>query len=99
MPGMTCRVEGLHYKETTMKRITIAFAALLFTAAAPHAFAVNRDIVQLQTQVQQLQDTLERMQTSNDERMGVLRQLVQQTADTVNKMSTSMETVQRQVQS
>src|SRR4051794_19961850 len=82
-----------------MKRTKLAFAALLVVTAAPRAFAVNRDIVQLQTQVQQLQDTLERMQTSNDERMGVLRQLVQQTADTVNKMSTSMETVQRQVQS
>ncbi len=82
-----------------MKRITLALVALLFTATAPRAFAVNRDIVQLQTQVQQLQDTLERMQTSNDERMGVLRQLVQQTADTVNKMSTSVEAVQRQMQS
>ena len=80
-----------------MKR-ALSIAALLLLIPAPCAFAVNRDIVQLQTQVQQLQDTLERMQQSNDERMGVLRQLVQQTADTVSRMSATLETVQHQTQ-
>ena len=82
-----------------MKRTTVALAALLLLAPTPRAFAVNRDMVQLQTQVQQLQDTLERMQQSNDERMGVLRQLVQQTADTVSKMAVSVDAVQKQMQS
>src|ERR1700719_3222409 len=81
-----------------MKRTALTLAALLLLAPAPSAFAVNRDIVQLQTQVQQLQDTLERMQQSNDERMGILRQLVQQTADTVARMSTTLEAVQHQTQ-
>jgi tol-pal system protein YbgF len=82
-----------------MKRTTVALAALLLLAPVPRAFAVNREMVQLQTQVQQLQDTLERMQQSNDERMGVLRQLVQQTADTVSKMAVSVDAVQKQMQS
>ena len=56
------------------------------TAASP-AFAVNKDMVQLQTQVQQLQDAVAHLQQSNDERMGVLNDLVQQSADSVNKMS------------
>jgi tol-pal system protein YbgF len=44
-------------------------------------------MIQLQTQMQQLQDAIARLQQSNDERMGVLKDLVQQTADSVNKMS------------
>jgi TolA-binding protein len=73
----------------TRHRLTIA-AALLFIAATP-AFAANKDMVQLQTQVQTLQDTVARLQESNDERMGVLKDLVQQTADNINKMSVSMD--------
>jgi len=60
--------------------IMLAIAAL----SAPPALAVNKDMVQLQTQVQELQDAVARLQQSNDERMGVLKDLVQQSADTVN---------------
>jgi TolA-binding protein len=65
--------------------------------AAP-ALAANKDMVQLQTQVQQLQDAIARLQQSNDERMGVMKDLVQQTSDSVNKMSVVIQTLQRQMQ-
>jgi TolA-binding protein len=65
--------------------------------AAP-ALAVNKDMVQLQTQVQELQDAIARLQQSNDERMGVMKDLVQQTSDSVNKMSVVVQTLQRQMQ-
>ena len=69
-----------------------AAATVLFTAlAALPAHAVNKDMIQLQTQVQQLQDAVARLQQSNDERMGVLKDLVQQTADSINKMSVSVD--------
>ena len=55
-------------------------------------------MVQLQTQVQQLEDAVARLQQSNDERMGVLTNLVQQSADSVNKMSLTVDTLQRQLQ-
>ena len=42
------------------------------------AWAVNREIVELQTQVQQLQTQLTQMQQSLDERMGVLKHLMDQ---------------------
>jgi len=74
---------------TTRRTLTLA-AVLLFTAATP-SFAVNKDLVQIQTEVQTLQDTVARLQQSNDERMGVLKDLVQQTADNVNKMSVSVD--------
>lgn len=68
-------------------------AALLFFAGITSlpAHAVSKDMIQLQTQVQQLQDAVARLQQSNDERMGVLKDLVQQTADSVNKMSIAVD--------
>lgn len=79
-----------------MKRQIAAAAVvccMLFPAFPAHA--VNRDMVQLQTQVQQLQDAVARLQQSNDERMGVLRDLVQQTADSVNKMTLTVDALQK----
>ena len=64
-----------------------AAAVLCGSLAAPRAFAESKDMIQLQTQIQQLQDAVARLQQSNDERMGVLKDLVQQTADSVNRMS------------
>lgn len=72
-------------------------AVLVLALASPRAFAVNKDMVELQTQLQQLQDAVARLQQSNDERMGVLKDLVQQSADSVNKMSLAIETLQKQV--
>ena len=54
-------------------------------------------MVQLQTQVQELQTAVARLQQSNDERMGVLKDLVQQNADSVNKMSVAVDALQQQM--
>jgi len=54
-------------------------------------------MVQLQTQIQELQDTVARLQQSNDERMGVLKDLVQQSADSVNKMSLNIDALEKQL--
>jgi len=79
----------------TLKPTRLAGAVLALALAATPAFAVNKDMVQLQTQVQQLQDAVARLQQSNDERMGVLKDLVQQNADSVNKMSLAVEALQQ----
>jgi tol-pal system protein YbgF len=63
----------------------------------PHAHAASKEIIQLQTQVQQLQDSLLQMQQANSEKMGVLQHLVEQTADSVNKMSSTMDTLAQTV--
>jgi len=62
---------------------------LLFVAAAATlpAHAVNKDILELQAQVQQLQAAIAHLQQSNDESMGALKLLVEQTSDSVSKMS------------
>ena len=74
-----------------------AAVALLFIASARPAHAVSKEIIQLQTQVQQLQDMLQHLQQSNDERMGVLQHLVEQTADSVNRMAQTVNTLQQQI--
>ena len=64
----------------------VLFAALTSLPAHP----VNKDMIQLQTQVQQLQDAVAKLQQTNDESFGMLKQLIQQTADSVNTMSTTV---------
>ena len=85
----------------TVRKLHLATA--LFTAAlifpASPAFAVSKEMVQLQTQVQQLQDAVARLQQSNDERMGVMKDLIQQSADSVNRMSGNIDGLQKQLQS
>ena len=81
------------------RRAALAIAIAVAALATPPAFAVNKDMVELQTQIHDLQDAVGKLQQSNDERMGVLRDLVQQTADSVNKMSTSVDALQKQVRS
>jgi TolA-binding protein len=83
--------------ERRVLKYTVAVVALALAVTAPPAFAVNKDMVQLQTQVQQLQDAVARLQQSNDERMGVLKDLVQQSADSVNKMSLAVDALQQQM--
>jgi TolA-binding protein len=78
-------------------RFASAFLGLALCAAP--AFAANKDMIQLQTQVQQLQDAVARLQQSNDERMGVMKDLVQQTSDSVNKMSVALQGLEHQMQS
>lgn len=71
--------------------IRILTASVLFAALTSlPAHAVNKDMVQLQTQVQQLQDAIANLQKSNDESFGMLKQLITQTADSVNSMSVTV---------
>src|ERR1700677_5250875 len=71
-----------------------ALALFALPVALPHAFAVSKEMVQLQTQVQQLQDMVQHLQTSNDERMGVIVNLVQQNTDNVNRMMGAVNNLQ-----
>jgi TolA-binding protein len=88
--------------ESTMARSRLLrFAALpvvLLGLASVPAHAANKDMIQLQTQVQQLIDAVARLQQSNDESMGVLKDLVQQTADSVNKMGVTVNGMQLKMQ-
>jgi tol-pal system protein YbgF len=75
-------------------RFMLPLALLMVVAAAP-AFPVAKEIIQLQTQVQALQDQMARMQQSFDERMGVMRNLVEASSDKMNQINTSLADLQR----
>jgi tol-pal system protein YbgF len=77
--------------------VKLAVLALLCAAVTP-AWSVNKDMVQLQTQVQDLQDRIAHMQQSFDERMGVLQHLIEQSTDRANKVATSVTDLQTTLQ-
>jgi tol-pal system protein YbgF len=77
------------------RRISIALFTVL---ALTPAFGVSKEIVQLQTQVQALQDQMARMQQTFDERMGIMKNLVEQDTDTVNKVNSSIQALQNTLQ-
>src|SRR5437764_11759024 len=80
------------------KSLIFTFAFFLFASVSLPAFGANKDMIQLQTQVQALQEQMARMQQSFDERMGVMRNLVEQTTDNVNKMSVSVDNLNKSLQ-
>ena len=77
--------------------LRLALAAMTLAAAAP-CMAVNKEMVQLQTQVQALQDQMARMQQSLDMNMGVVKNLIEQSSDSVNKMNATVNDLQNRMQ-
>ena len=73
-----------------------AFGLLLVCSAAP-AHAVSKEIVELQTQVQQLMDSVQRLQSTLDAKMGVLQHLAEQTADQANQMTATVNALQQKL--
>ena len=75
---------------STMVVLLLAFWVNL----TPAAWGVSKEIIQLQTQVQALQDQMTHMQQSFDERMGVMKSLMDQNTDSMNKVAASMTALQ-----
>jgi len=72
--------------------VLVLFAAT-FIASVP-AWGVSKEMVQLQTQVQALQDQMTHMQQSFDERMGVMKNLMDQNTDSMNKVTAAITALQ-----
>jgi tol-pal system protein YbgF len=77
-----------------------AFVALflIFWLSVPPAFGANKEMIQLQTQVQQLQEQMTGMQRSFDERMGIMRNLIEKDTDSVNKVAAALNNLQQTLQ-
>jgi tol-pal system protein YbgF len=69
---------------------------MLATASVP-AHAVSKEIVELQTQVQQLLDMVQRLQSTMDSKFSVLQNLSQQTADAASQMQTVVNALQKKI--
>jgi tol-pal system protein YbgF len=79
----------------TIKRYsTLPAVVIALGLAAIPARGVSKEMVQLQTQVQQLQEQMTAMQRSFDERMGVMKNLVEQDTDAVNKVAAALTGLQ-----
>ncbi len=83
----------------TLRRYSTLFAllSLLWLAVTP-AWGASKEMIQLQTQVQQLQEQMTAMQRSFDERMGVMKNLVETDTDTINKVTGVLTTLQATLQ-
>ena len=57
----------------------------------------SKEIIELQTQVQQLLDMMQRLQSTLDTRFGVLQHLAEQTADNVNQMTATVNALQQKI--
>jgi len=71
----------------------LVFLAATLIASVP-AWGVSKEMVQLQTQVQALQDQMTHMQQSFDERMGVMKNLMDQNTDSMNKVTAAITALQ-----
>jgi TolA-binding protein len=72
------------------------FGVVLAMAPAP-AHAASKEIIELQTQVQQLLDMVQRLQSTFDSRFSVLQHLAEQTADDANRMTAAVNALQQKV--
>jgi tol-pal system protein YbgF len=86
-------------KTNTLRNRLLAaamMAAVLACAPAP-AHAASKEIIELQTQVQQLLDMVQRLQSTMDTRFGVIQHLVEQTADDANRMTATVNGLQQKI--
>jgi tol-pal system protein YbgF len=74
-------------------RIALVIALFLAISLAP-AYGVNKDMIELQTQVQQLQQQMTAMKQSFDERMGVMKNLLEQNTDAANKVTAAINSLE-----
>jgi len=87
------------HKTFTFRNRLVAVAVLVaMVAAAPlRARAASKEIIELQTQVQQLLDMVQRMQSTLDQKFGVIQHLVEQTADNANQMTATVNALQQKL--
>jgi tol-pal system protein YbgF len=71
----------------------LALILTLWVGLTP-AYGVSKEMIQLQTQVDQLQQQMTQMKQSLDERMGVMKNLVEQNTDIANKVNASLKDLQ-----
>jgi tol-pal system protein YbgF len=80
-----------------LPRRLLAAASLAMLALPLPARAASKEMIELQTQVQQLLDMMQRLQSTLDTRFGVLQHLVEQTADNANQISATVGTLEKKI--
>jgi tol-pal system protein YbgF len=75
----------------------LAAAVIAVLLAPVPAHAASKEIIALQTQVQQLLDMVQRLQTTLDTRFAVIQHLTEQTADNANQMTAAANALQQKI--
>ena len=84
----------------TRSKMRFRFPALILSAvllSALPANAASKEMIELQTQVQQLLDMMQHLQSTVDSRFGLLQHLVEQSTDNVNQMGTTVAALQKKI--
>jgi len=85
----------MHTVRTLRNRFLLAAVLAVVLGSAPMpAHAASKEMIELQTQVQQLLDMMQRLQSTMDTRFGVLQNLAQQTADNATQMTATVNALQ-----
>jgi len=82
--------------ELTRLRVLALLLALMLIAPRP-AHAVSKEMVELQTQVSQLLDMVQRLQSTVDSKFGLVQHLVEQSTDNVNQMHAAVLSMQQKL--
>lgn len=77
--------------------LAVAALAIFVAPAAVPAHAASKEIIELQTQVQQLLDQVQRLQSTFDTKFGVLQHMAEQTADEANQMTSAVKAMQQKM--
>ena len=77
-------------------RYSLLIPAAFLMATLP-AHAASKEIIELQTQVQQLMDQMQRLQSTVDSRFGLVQHLVEQSTDSVNQMNQAVSAMQQKL--
>jgi tol-pal system protein YbgF len=87
----------MHTRALRNRFLAAAMTAMVFVSLPAPARAASKEITELQTQVQQLLDMVQRLQSTMDSRFAVLQHLAEQTADNANQMSAAVNTLQQKI--
>ena len=79
--------------------LAVVLSAVVVTLVPARAHAASKEIIELQTQVQQLLDMVQRLQSTFDTRLGVLQNLAQQTSDQAKVTSAAVADLQQKLNS
>src|ERR1017187_1289015 len=77
--------------------LTAALFAVVLASTPMPAHATSKEIIELQTQVQQLTDMVQRLQSTLDTKFGVMQHLIEQTADNTNQMTVTVNALQQKI--
>src|SRR5208282_4301180 len=84
-------------KSNRIQLVLALFLAPFLTIWITPAYGASKEIIELQTQVTQLQQQMTTMMRSFDERMGVMKNLLEHNTDAANKVSAAIGELQTSV--